>query len=99
MKKFIRSIDALLAGILIVVITKAGYLDYPDYRISDWLYQNVGERSSDIVVIGIDSATLSKFGPLPTWIRRDIATVIDYMNKEPDSRPAVIGISCRTYRK
>lgn len=92
MKKFLRLLDALLAGIIAVVIVETGVLDYPDYRISDWLYQEGGEKSPDIVVIGIDSATLNKLGTWQLWLRREISNAIKKLNSKPDSRPAVIGV-------
>lgn len=74
-------------------IAATSWLSEVDHRVSDMLYQKHGEISSDIVVIGVDSETLNKFGPIPTWLRRDIPKVITYLNEhDPEARPAVIGL-------
>ncbi|MBR4903969.1 MAG: adenylate/guanylate cyclase domain-containing protein [Selenomonadaceae bacterium] len=88
-----KNIEALLIAALITAIAATETLDDLDYRISDWLYQKTSEANSDIVVVGIDSITLNKLGVLSSWIRRDIAKVITYLNEnDPTARPAVIGI-------
>lgn len=89
----LRILDAVLAAILVTFAATIGLVDDIDAKTSDWLYQKPGEKSDDIVVIGIDAATLEKLGPLPTWARRRMAQAIDYLNnKDSSKRPAVIGI-------
>lgn len=91
MKNFKRlTLDAIIVAALLTGIAAAGWLDDLDCRVSDWLYQKSADATSDIVVIGVDSKTLGKLGPMSAWIRRDMATVIERLNN--DARPAVIGL-------
>lgn len=83
----------LWIAFIISSIAATNWLNEVDYRISDRLYQKPSPVSSDIIVIGIDSETLNKLGPLSSWLRRDVAKVIDYMNSnDSQARPAVIGL-------
>ena len=91
-KPVLRTVDALLAGVVIVAIAATGWLDDLDNKVSDWLYQRQGAVSPDIVIVGIDSVTLQKLGSMTSWIRKDISTVITRLNDNPAARPAAIGI-------
>lgn len=88
-----KNLKTLLIVLLITAFAATGCLDDLDNKVSDWLYQETGEPSPDIVVVGIDSDTLNQRGVVSSWIRRDIAKVITYLNEnDPKARPAVIGI-------
>lgn len=92
-KFLLRFADAFLVALLITIIAKAGLLDEIDLRACDKFYQEAGEKNPDIVVIGIDKATLSKLGPNSSIRRRDIAQAIRYLNNNaPGECPAVIGL-------
>ena len=82
----------LWIAFLISAIAASNWLDELDNRVSDRLYQKPGVINSDIVVVGIDSRTLEKLGPLSSWLRREMPKVIDYLNGDPSTRPAVIGL-------
>ena len=89
----LRLLDSLLAAAIVTAIAIMGWLDNLDNITSDWLYQESVESSSDIVIIGIDSATIDKLGKFSSWDRREIAKAINYLNNnDPNARPAVIGI-------
>ena len=89
-KRLLTLAQAILIAALLTAATSR--LDDLDYRVSDRLYQRQGASTSDVVVIGIDSNTLSKLGTLSLWARRDIAKAVTIMNADPANRPAVIGI-------
>lgn len=82
----------LWIAFFISAIAATGWLDELDDRVSDWLYQRHGAISPDIVVVGIDSKTLDRLGPLPLWLRKEMPKVIAYLNEDPSTRPAVIGL-------
>ena len=82
----------VIVAALLTAIVATGWLDETDCRVSDWLYRRQGASTSEIVVVGIDSNTLSKLGTLSSWARRDVANVIARLNEDPATRPAVIGI-------
>lgn len=90
--RFLKLIDALLAALLLTAIAASGWLDDLDGRISDRFYQNAVEKNPDIIVIGIDKLTLSKLGPTSSLTRGHFARAIEFLNHDPESRPAVIGI-------
>ena len=80
-----------MAAVLTAVIA-SGLLDHPDQYISDKIYQKAGSAADNIVVIGLDEASLDALGPLP-WPRSYMAEAISYLNNaDPECRPAVIGI-------
>ena len=90
-KKLLRFVDAFLVAMIMTGIAAVGWLDDFDAKFSDYLYQKIGEKNSDILVVGIDTETVRNFGS-PTIRRSDFAKVIENLNKNSDSRPAVIGI-------
>lgn len=63
-----------------------------DNTLSDYLYQKPQALEGNIVLVNIDQRALETIGPFQTWERSVMADVIDTLNADPDSRPAVIGI-------
>ena len=91
--EFSRFIDALFAGILIIIILVMGWLDDIELKAQDRFYQRPGVKSDDIIVIGVDKVTVSNLGPLSPEYRKYITSAITYLNNhDPNARPAVIGI-------
>ena len=90
-KKFWHLIEAFAVAVFLTILSDC-FVEDLDGRFSDKFYQSAGKKSSDIVVIGIDNVTLSKLGSRLSLKRRDIAQAINYLNHDPLSRPAVIGV-------
>ena len=89
MKKWLT---AFLMAVVLTAVAASGLLDRADRTVSDSIYQKTGSASNNIIVIGIDQASLDALGPLP-WPRSYMAEAIRYLNNsDPDCRPAVIGI-------
>lgn len=87
-KNFLRLADAFLVALLITLVAKVGWLDEIDLRICDKFFQEEGARNADIIVLGIDKATLNRLGPNSSIRRRDMAQAIYYLNNhDPDARP------------
>ena len=82
---------AVLAAAILTAIAAFGILDQPDYTVSDLVYQSPAATDGQIVVIGMDQRAVDAFGPLP-WPRTVIAQAIEYLNKDPERKPAAIGI-------
>ena len=82
---------ALLAAAVLTAVAASGLLENADGAASDRIYQRPGGTDGEIVVIGIDRRALEELGPLP-WPRSYMAEAIEYLNANPDARPAVIGI-------
>ena len=87
-----RLLSAFLISILIFLLIAFGTLDSLDQAFSDRFYQHAGVGSRDILVIGMDQASLDTLGPMP-WPRNYMAEAVTFLNNaDPDARPAVIGI-------
>ena len=86
-----RLVFALLAAAALTAIAASGLLDGADGTASDRIYQRPDGADGEIVVIGIDRHALEELGPLP-WPRGYMAEAIEYLNADPDARPAVIGV-------
>ena len=86
-----RGIASLLAAAALTAVAGLGWLGGADSAVSDALYQQPAGADGEIVVIGIDQRALDDLGPLP-WPRSYMAEAIEYLNADPDARPAVIGV-------
>ena len=87
-----RLLSAFLISFLILFLIAIGSLDSLDQALSDRFYQHSGVGSRDILVIGMDQASLDALGPMP-WPRNYMAEAVTFLNNaDPDARPAVIGI-------
>ena len=91
-KKFLRTIAvSLLGAALLTTIAATGLLRSPDGAVSDALYHQSVATDGEIIVIGMDQASLDALGPWP-WPRHYMADVISILNSDPETAPAVIGI-------
>ncbi len=82
---------ALLAAALLTAVAALGILKRPDFTVSDLVYQSPSATDGQIVVIGMDQKAVDALGPMP-WPRSVIAEAIDYLNADPERKPAAIGI-------
>ena len=87
---FRLAIAVLVAGAM-TGLAASGVLDATDGLASDALYQRAGGADGEVVVVGIDQRALDELGPFP-WPRNYVAEAIEYLNSDPDARPAAIGI-------
>ncbi len=67
-----------------IMLTQANVL-------ADVAYQQPKTPPSEIILIGMDERAVDEFGPMP-WPRDIMAEAIEYLNQDPENRPAVIGI-------
>ena len=92
MKKYLKSVAASLAvAFALTLIAATGLLRSADNTVSDALYQQPSATDGEIVVVGMDQYALDVLGPMP-WPRDYMADVINYLNADPESAPAVIGV-------
>ena len=82
---------AAAVSALFCLIAGLGALDYLDNVASDALYQHEGVTDGEILVVGMDQKALDELGPMP-WPRSYMAKAIEYLNSDPENKPAVIGI-------
>ncbi len=81
----------LLFAISIYSIMYSGVFYSLSNTVSDSLYQTETTPDSRIVIIGIDEKALSAYGEFP-WDRKVFADAIEYLNKDENNRPDVIGV-------
>lgn len=82
----------MLAALLMTAIAASGWLDDFEYAVADRFYQQSGVKNPDIVVIGIDRVTLNKLGSISSLTRGVYAQALENLNRDPNARPAVIGM-------
>lgn len=62
-----------------------------DMGILDRLNQKESVTNKKIYIIGIDDKTLERYGPVNTWSRDIPARLVELLNQDENTRPAVIG--------
>lgn len=91
-KRWTIIIEAVIAGLLVLLLTVFNALSPLDYMIRDKLYQIPRGINSNIKIIGIDEKTLDKYGPIQTWSREKYAKLIEKLNENSDTKPMLIGL-------
>ena len=83
--------EAVVAGLVVFLLTAFNLLSSLDYISRDKLYQVPRGIKSDIKIIGIDAKTLEEYGPIQTWSRSRYADLIRTLNVDAGTKPYVIG--------
>lgn len=73
------------------IIFYFGTAGFWDMRVLDRLNQRVSATNKKIYIIGIDDRTLEEYGPVNTWSRHIPAQLVELLNRDEETRPAVIG--------
>lgn len=87
----LRLLTALLLPAAISAAAALGWLDPADGVVSDALYQRHPSRDVLITIVGMDQRAVEALGPMP-WSRDVMARAIAYLDADPETAPAVIGI-------
>ena len=82
---------ALLAAAALTAVAASGILGAAENAACDALYQHPAATDGEIVIIGMDQYALEALGPLP-WPRWYMGDVINILNADPATAPAVIGV-------
>ncbi len=86
---------AILFFVLTVLYTVAVYFNVLN-RLDKWMQDAAFQRpqalSGDVVIIGIDDASLEELGPYNTWSRHIMAQALDVLGSDPENYPAVVAI-------
>lgn len=78
---------------LMAMLVMGGAFEGADNRMKDALYQQPAGADPAVYVIGIDGQTLSAYGNrIEDWGRGKLAEMIELLNSDPETAPAVIGI-------
>ena len=92
MKKIWKILLPLAAALAVIVMIAAGMLHRLDRWAQDWLYQQRGTPSGEIIIIGIDEETLSELGPYGPSYRAVMAYALDRLASDPEKRPAAVAV-------
>ena len=82
----------LLAAAAVLALIAAGVFHRVDRWAQDWMYQQPGVPSSDILIIGIDEETLSELGPYGPAYRGIMAYALEKLASDPEKLPAAVAI-------
>ena len=82
----------LLAAAAVLALIASGALHRVDRWAQDWMYQQPGVPSSDILIIGIDEETLSELGPYGPSYRGIMAYALEKLASDPEKLPAAVAI-------
>ncbi len=92
MKLLIRRIIlSILFATIITAICVSGILFDFANLVNDAIYQRPQAPDERIVIIGIDDRSIAEFGSWP-WDREIMAQAISYLNSDPETMPAIIGV-------
>lgn len=92
MEKRKQFLYALIASAVVTTLIGAGILRRVDRWAQDWMYQQPGATSSEIVIIGIDEEALEELGPYQTWDRNIMASALEALAADPEKKPAVTAV-------
>ena len=89
-----QKLQIALTAFLIAAVTgllawvRVGYS--VDVMVSDALCQRASVANKNIYVIAIDDKTLEQYGSITSWSRALSADLVQLLNKDAQTRPAVI---------
>ncbi len=92
MKKIWKWLIPPLTALAVIALIACGILHRLDRWVQDWLYQQRGTPSGEIVIIGIDEETLSELGPFGPGYRAVTAYALERLASDPEKRPAVVAL-------
>lgn len=88
---------ALLYALLLSAFCGANLFSRLDNTIRDALFQHEQTLDGTIYVLGIDERALEELGPLQTWDRSVMASIVEALNQNPEAKPAAIGVDMMYY--
>ncbi|MBQ4227555.1 MAG: SpoIIE family protein phosphatase [Clostridia bacterium] len=91
-KPIIHLLRAFVAALLMTLMVFSGALKRVDKWAQDGLFQREKVTNTDIVIIGIDDATLETLGPYPTNYRDFVAFALEELAADPSKKPLVTAV-------
>ena len=85
-------IETIIVGLICFLLTATNALSQLDYMVRDTVYQIPRGIDSRIKIIGIDAETVNKYGQIQTWSRSRYAELLNKLNEDESTRPAIIGL-------
>ena len=87
-----RLLQPLVAAVVAFALALAQPFYAADAMLGDALRQRPAVPSPQIMVIGIDEATLGEYGAFTTWSREKTAELLEFLYADPAQAPAVVAI-------
>ncbi len=84
-------IESIVAFLLVFILTITDLLSPLDFLFKDKIYQIPRGIDSNIKIIAIDEKTISELGQIQTWSRKQYADLVDKLNSNENTKPAIIG--------
>lgn len=85
-------LQSLAASLVFALLCYTSLLYAQDASLADALYQRPVPQDGTIVLINIDQASLDELGPFASWGRAAMGDVVNTLNADPDTAPAVIAL-------
>ena len=92
MKKHLLKLGYLIIAALIFLLVVFDVLYPADMFLTDHLYSRLDGPDSNIIIIGVDEETLSKYGNFTLWSREKLAELIDKLYEDEENAPGVVGL-------
>lgn len=92
---FFTAVYIIIASTVLIINPFSGL----NNMLCDMLCTHPIKAQADIFVIGIDDKSLQELGPFQSWPRSYMAEIIELLNKDESTRPAVIGIDVMYFGK
>ncbi|MBR0132050.1 MAG: CHASE2 domain-containing protein [Lachnospiraceae bacterium] len=92
MKNQLYKLVYVIVIALIFVMVVFDPLYSMDMLMTDHLYSRLDGPDSNIIIIGIDEETLSKYGNFTLWSREKLAELVNWLYEDEENAPCVIGM-------
>ncbi|MDD6071636.1 MAG: adenylate/guanylate cyclase domain-containing protein [Clostridiales bacterium] len=86
---------AVTTAVIIIIVTVLSYMDIMkiwDRSMLDVMTQSSSGVNPKIFIVGIDDKTLEKYGMISGWGRELSGKLVEKLNENPGTEPAVIGL-------
>ena len=92
MKKHLYKLGYVTVIALIFLLTALNLLYPIDMFLTDHLYSRLDGPDSNIIIIGVDEETLSKYGNFTLWSREKLADLLNKLYEDEANAPCVVGL-------
>lgn len=92
MKKHLPKLGYIIVAALIFLLVVFDALYPVDMFLTDHLYSKVDGPVGEIIIIGVDEETLSKYGNITLWSREKLAELINKLYEDEANAPCVVGL-------
>ena len=92
MKNHLYKLGYVIVIALIFLSVSLNMLYPIDMFLTDHLYSRLEGPSSNIIIIGVDEETLTKYGNFTTWSREKLDELVNKLYEDEENIPCVVGM-------